>query len=93
MPNTAKGYRLVEISETEYLDRSKEQLMQVLMFNNKLAINVEEFAELMGIGRENAMRLIEMKEDPVPHKRAGNRIIISFPALIKWLENWNGDSN
>lgn len=90
MVHAEKRYMLVEIENTDDYKKSPNNNLEIFMYNNKLAVNVDEFADLMGIGRENAMRLIEQKKNPVPHKRAGNRIIISFPALVKWLENWTG---
>lgn len=57
----------------------------------KLAINVKELAQLLGIGVNAAYDLIHVQGFPVI--KTGKRYIIPLSALNKWLDEAGGEFN
>ena len=55
----------------------------------KLAVNVREAAEMMGIGISNMYILVHRADFPAI--RAGNRIIIPIEALREWMKKEAGN--
>lgn len=53
--------------------------------NAKLTLTVDELASHFHISRATAFKLTKQK-DFFPAMRIGKRILISVPALLKWME-------
>lgn len=51
----------------------------------KLALNISEAAEAIGVSKPTMVKLIHT--DGFPVKKIGSRYLIPVSALIKWLEN------
>lgn len=57
----------------------------------KLAINIEEFASMVGIGRSKAYELSRRKD--FPSIRLGKRVIVPVDRLKVWLDEHAQEGN
>lgn len=55
----------------------------------KLAYNIPELAQALGIGKNNCYQLISRKD--FPKIRVGHRIIVPIDALKTWLREQSDD--
>lgn len=65
--------------------------MQNLGKMEKVVLSMEEFAAVMGIGRNKAFELT--REPGFPTVRLGRRIVIPVDALKLWLDKQAGNAN
>jgi len=53
-------------------------------FNGRLSINVEEAGAVVGLGRTASYDAV--RRGDIPARRIGTRLVVSLPALARWLE-------
>lgn len=58
----------------------------------KIAVDRKTAAEMLGITLPTLDRYLHCAKNPIPHVKAGKRVLISVDALKRWLEGTGGVS-
>ena len=80
------GRASANLAETDEIARRIQPLIEDrAILGLKLALSVQETAQLLSLGRSAVLVLVQREKFPLPSFRFGKRIIIPRKELVQWL--------
>ena len=77
------AFQEVMMTFMESEDSQNDSNAMTAVSDKKMTLSVQEAAELIGVSKPTMLNLLQAGE--ITHKRIGKKIIISYQAVVDWI--------